>query len=198
MNDTKLIDMMNAIDSASSTPGGGSVSALVGELGIALGRMYGHLSIRNKQFNEQEAMVIHEFHELFEQLADLRIKMNQQIDEDIDAYNHVVEAYRSKDEQKIATSLEVATKVPLKVMELSVLAMECCLKMLPYGNKRAMSDGMIAVILCHACLEASSLNVKINLQARADKKLEDEMNHLLVRGNEIKKSADEIYLKLMK
>lgn len=198
MKDIKLIDMMNAIDSSSSTPGGGSVSALAGELGIALGRMYGHLSIKNKKFNEQEKAVIDEFNELFEQLADLRIKMNQQIEEDINAYDHVIAAYRSKDEKQIDASLEVATKVPLKVMELSIAAMECCIKMLPFGNLRAVSDGMIAIILCHACLEASSLNVKINLSSRPDKEVEEKMNHLLMHGSELKKRADKIYFDLMK
>ena len=44
------LTILNEIDSSSPTPGGGSISALVGALGICLSRMYGHLSVNKKKF----------------------------------------------------------------------------------------------------------------------------------------------------
>ena len=44
----KLKEFINLVDSDTATPGGGSVSALVGSFGCALARMYGHLSVNKK------------------------------------------------------------------------------------------------------------------------------------------------------
>ena len=38
----RVIDYINEVDDKSSAPGGGSVAALVGALGVALAKMLGH------------------------------------------------------------------------------------------------------------------------------------------------------------
>ena len=43
-----IIDYINEVDSLLPAPGGGSVAALVGALGVALGKMLGHFSIKKK------------------------------------------------------------------------------------------------------------------------------------------------------
>ena len=50
--DLSINEFLSRVDSATPTPGGGSVAALVISQGISLVRMVGHLTIGKKKFNE--------------------------------------------------------------------------------------------------------------------------------------------------
>ena len=47
-----LIDYVNQVDSDMPAPGGGSVAALAGALGVALAKMSAHFSVTKKKFKE--------------------------------------------------------------------------------------------------------------------------------------------------
>lgn len=168
MNNETIKNFLNQVDSASATPGGGSVAALVAQLGICLGRMYGHLSTTRKAFLAQEESIQATFNEAFEALSGLRMELEALAQADIEAYQAVIAAYRQKDAQLIQAATQTATDVPFKTMQKSVEAMSYLVKMMPYGNLRAVSDCAIAVILCEACVESSYLNVFINIQSLED------------------------------
>lgn len=189
-------EYLDAVDSKSSTPGGGSVGALVGELGICLGRMYGHLSLSTKAFKalletEQEQFIQH-----FEQLSELRELMDRLIEEDMLVYDAFCVAYKDKSEHReelIDAATKQAILVPLEMMRLSHKSMLLCESLLPYGNKRAISDCGIAILFAYACVESSYLNVSINLVTLSDEKArsayQSEIDEIMTTCRTIKETS---------
>ena len=86
------IDILNEIDSSSPTPGGGSISALVGALGICLSRMYAHLTVNKKKFLALDASIQSNFISSFNELEDYKNKLIECIDKDCEAYDEVMGA----------------------------------------------------------------------------------------------------------
>lgn len=189
MNDITLENFLNQIDSAAPTPGGGCVAAVVAQLGLCLGRMYGHLSVKRKAFLAQDDVNQQRFIRNFETLSELCVIFQELAQADMDAYQSVIEAYRLKDSQAIQIAVQKAIDVPFKTMENAVKAMKLLVEMMPYGNQRAVSDCAIALILCEACAESSYLNVFINIQTLENKK---EAEKALKAIDELRKTAAEI------
>lgn len=189
MNNITLENFLNQIDSAAPTPGGGCVAAVVAQLGLCLGRMYGHLSVKRKAFLAQDEMDQQVFKQNFEALSELCKEFEKLAQADMDAYQSVIEAYRLKDSQVIQTVIQKAIDVPFKTMSYAVKAMQLLTAMMPYGNQRAVSDCAIALILCEACAESSYLNVFINIQTLENQK---EAEKALNAIDELKKTAAEI------
>lgn len=189
MNDITLEKFLNQIDSATPTPGGGCVAAVAAQLGICLGRMYGHLSVKRKAFLAQDEADQQLFKKNFETLSGLCKEFEALAQADMDAYQSVIEAYRTKDSQAIQTSVQKAIDVPYKTMEKAVHAMRLLAAMMPYGNQRAVSDCAIAIILCEACAESSYLNVFINIQTLENQK---EAEKALNAIDELRNTAAEL------
>ena len=102
-------------------PGGGSVSALVGALGTALGRMVGSLTVGKKKY----AGVEDEMLSLMEEADKLQQELIDLVQGDIDIFRPLSELYGMKAEtaeekEKKAALLEAAyvdaCKVPLDIM----------------------------------------------------------------------------------
>ena len=183
---------LNAIDSKSSTPGGGSVAALVGELGVCLARMYGHLSLNTKAFIAQDEQDKGIFIEHMNILEKARIEIHQFISEDMLVYEAFCVAYKDQSnerERNIQRATYRAMDVPLKCMRVSLQVMLSCAIMLKLGNKRAISDCAIACVSCHAAIESSYLNVLINLVSY---KNEEENKKTLIEIDEIRKKSEQI------
>lgn len=189
MNNETINNFLNQVDSASPTPGGGCVAALVAQLGLCLGRMYGHLSVKRKAFLAQDETVQQNFMQSFEKLSNMRVVLEGLAAADMEAYQSVIDAYRQKDAQLIQQAIHKAIDVPFKTMQTAVEAMSLLVQMMPYGNQKAVSDCAIAVILCDACAASSYLNVFINIQTLED---QEEAEKALKAIDELKAAAAEM------
>ena len=83
----KLIDMtvdnfVKEVDSNSPAPGGGSVAALASDIGAGLARMMAHLSFGKKKYEALDENIKEEFKTRFDNLGDIREKLNELVDED--------------------------------------------------------------------------------------------------------------------
>lgn len=96
--DYRLIEYVEAVDSIQPAPGGGSVSGLVGALGTALVRMYGHLTTNKKKFQALDRDKQRAFLDHFEKLSALQNDLIENVDLDAQAYELVMSAYRMKNE----------------------------------------------------------------------------------------------------
>lgn len=162
MEQLTLNQIMEAIDSPTSTPGGGSVAALVAQMGTCLARMYGHLTIRSKKFKENNNQ--DEVLQPFNQLVEIRNQLNIGMHKDMQVYAQFTTAYKSQDEKLIQEAIILAIEVPLEVMKSCVEGLHLCLQLCPLGNKRAISDCACAAILLESCIACSYLNVMINFK----------------------------------
>lgn len=173
--DTELAphDFIEATASSTPAPGGGSTAALAGALAAALTQMVSGLTTGRKKYSD----VSEQAQEIFEQAGHLREALTQAVEEDTEAFNAVMAAYRIKelDQEQKAAAVEAAmikaADVPLRVAELSVEAGKLASSIAQIGNENAVTDAAAGVIMAQAAVQVAALNVKINLASFKDLEL---------------------------
>ena len=159
----KVIEYINEVDDFSSAPGGGSVAALVGALGVSLARMLAHFSFGKKKFNEAEEVKKDKFIIAFEALSQYKDELIKGVDDDAISYDAVIKAYATKDEEQIQKALNYSAFVAIEMQRSAYSAIKYAEKLIELGNKYLYSDLISASILLVACCEMASLNVVANI-----------------------------------
>ncbi len=154
---------VSAVAEGTPTPGGGAVAALAGSLCAALSEMVARLTTGKKRYAEVEETMI----AISAAASDLRVRLLAAIDDDIQAFNAVLAAYRlTKDDPArpaaIQAAIQHAADVPLNVARLAIEAMQLAEKVARQGNLNAASDAGVAALMGLAAVEGASLNVRIN------------------------------------
>lgn len=175
----KLVDMsvrefMEETASESPAPGGGSISACMGSLGVALGTMVANLSSHKRGWDDRWE----EFSDWAEKGKNYQEELLRLVDEDTNAFNKIMDAFslpkKTEEETKARKqAIQDATKhailVPFKVMETAMNAMEVVKAMAESGNPNSVSDAGVGALALRSCLLGASLNVKINTSGLDDK-----------------------------
>ena len=178
----KLVDLsvqalINEVDSKSPAPGGGSVSALMSSMGVALARMVGHLTVDKKKFLALDSTIQFEFKDVIKSLEVIKDELVHLIDQDTEAFNLIVQAYQlpkvtveevNHRKQQIQEGTMQAIMVPLKVATLSLSALHQFDFILKYGNKQTISDMGVAVLALSSGALGAIMNVMINLPGLDD------------------------------
>ncbi len=172
--DFKLNDFADETAGESMAPGGGSISAYVGALGVSLGTMVANLSAHKAGWDERW--------EFFSDWAIKGQKYKEQllflVDEDTNAFNKIIDGFRMpKDtdlEKKIRldaieNATKYATEIPFKVMETSFQSMEIMQAMLKDGLKNSLSDAGVGVLCARAAVIGAYFNVRINAKDIKDR-----------------------------
>lgn len=158
--------------SDSPAPGGGSVSALAGALGAALGCMVFSLTENKKAYADLDETVRKELSDAASALADLKNELTVSIDADTEAFNGFMIALRmpkASEEEKAARKRAMqkaavdSLEVPLKTAELAVEVLRNLPVIARYGNKNAVSDAGVAGWMARGAVEGAILNVRINI-----------------------------------
>jgi len=161
-------DFVTELASDSAAPGGGSAAALAGALGAALTTMVCNLSLDEEKFQA----VLPEIQAIRLQASALKEKLTNAVDEDAQAFNSVMNAYKlpkSNDEEKrarlatIQQSMKQAALLPLGVAGDSLEALKLAARILPLGNQNAASDAAVSGLMAYAAIQGALYNVKINL-----------------------------------
>jgi glutamate formiminotransferase/formiminotetrahydrofolate cyclodeaminase len=201
----KLINMnlkafMDETASDSPAPGGGSVSAYVGALGVALGTMVANLSSHKRGWDDRWK----EFSDWAEKGKTIQNSLLEMVDEDTRAFNRIMDAFslpkKSEEEKRLReTAIKDATKnailVPLKVMETAFKGFELISEMVEKGNPNSISDAGVGALALGSCIKGAYLNVKINASGLNDK---DFVTNVIARGEDLESkavSAEEAILK---
>ena len=191
-NKHKLIDMnlkafMDETASDSPAPGGGSVSAYMGALGMALGTMVANLSSHKRGWDARWK----EFSDWAEKGKSIQNSLLQIVDEDTMAFNLILEAFslpkKSEEEKTIReNAIQGATKnatlVPFKVMEIAFSGFELISEMVEKGNPNSVSDAGVGALALRSCVRGAFMNVKINASGLKDKFF---ANDIISKGEEI-------------
>ncbi len=160
--------------SESPAPGGGSIAAYLGALGISLGTMVANLSSHKKGWDERW----NEFSLWAEKGQKLKAELIVLVDEDTSAFNGIMNAFglpKSSEEEKAARSLAIedATKnainVPLKEMKASFSSFEIIKAMAKEGNPNSVSDTGVGALCARSAVIGAFLNVRINASGLKDK-----------------------------
>lgn len=160
--------------SESPAPGGGSVAALLGALGAALGTMVANLSSHKPGWDDRWE----EFSRWAEQGQRLKDELLRLMDEDTLAFTRVMQALgmpKATTEEKAArkAALDLANQgaiaVPFRVMQAASDAFPLLEAMARTGNPASVSDAGVGVLAVRAAIRGAWLNVRINLGGLADK-----------------------------
>jgi glutamate formiminotransferase/formiminotetrahydrofolate cyclodeaminase len=176
---TKLVNMTVAgfadeTASESPAPGGGSISAYLGALGVSLGVMVANLSSHKAGWDARWK----EFSGQAEEGMALQKKLLHLVDEDTRAFNRVMDAFalpKSSDAEKAArkNAIQEATKyaseVPLSVMQTVLLSFPILKSMAETGNPNSVSDAGVGALCARSAVLGAFLNVKINVSGLEDK-----------------------------
>lgn len=168
LTENDLVQFSAILASDAPAPGGGSVAALDGALGIALTNMVAALSQGKEKYKEFEDLI----NPAAEKAADLRIKFLDAINRDTEIFaqmSAVFEMPRATDEEKevrkvaMQDALKACTVVPYEIMEFCAEALQVTDSIVGKSNKSASSDLGVAALNLKAAIQAAWLNVLINI-----------------------------------
>jgi len=167
------------LDDAASNkpaPGGGSVSALAGALGTAMGCMVANFTVGKKKYADVEDRV----KELLAEMDKARSDLLDLVQADVEAYSLVSAAYKMPKEtpeqksartEAIQKALVAAMDAPLKTLRICADLIGRFDELGEIGNRNLVSDVGVAAILAEAALRGAKLNVEINLAGLKDERL---------------------------
>jgi glutamate formiminotransferase/formiminotetrahydrofolate cyclodeaminase len=177
--------------SESPAPGGGSVAAYMGTLGVALGTMVANLSAHKRGWDDQWK----KFSDWAERGKSYHDQLIKLVDEDTRAFNAIMEAYslpKKTDADKkvrnraIAAATRRAIEVPFKVMQLSNESLQVMKAMVEIGNPNSVTDAGVGALAARSAVLGAFLNVKVNALGYSDTSFTDK---ILREGEKIRESA---------
>jgi formiminotetrahydrofolate cyclodeaminase len=192
-----LSQFLEAVAGGTATPGGGSVSALVGSLGAALVEMVVNMTVGKKTSEAQET----EMQKIGQEAHSYREALSATIVQDINAYQAVMSAYllpkateeeKKRRKEEIQKALKKASDPPLFTAATSLKLLKLCQKAVEKGNPNAIADAAVGALLADAALHGGVFNVLINLSALEDentvKKMKRELRRLELEGDKAKEN----------
>ena len=168
-----VTNFLDELASNAPAPGGGSVASLSGALGAALISMVCNLTLGKKAYED----VQDDISDLLHRSEALRKELTDLLEADVAAYSGYSQAAkmpRSTEDEKASraaamqAALKVATDVPLDIAAAAVKVMDLCMPAAEKGNKWAVSDAGVAILMAEAALRSAALNVLINLGSLKD------------------------------
>ena len=172
--DLKLNDFADETAGESMAPGGGSISAYVGTLGVALGTMVANLSAHKAGWDDRWEY----FSKWAEKGQAYLKKLLFLVDEDTNAFNRIIDGFRmpkSNDSEiaarnkAIEDATKYATEIPFQVMETAYNSMEVAQAMLKDGLQSSLSDAGVGILCARAAVIGAYFNVRINAKDIKDR-----------------------------
>jgi len=200
--DLSIKEFLAETASGSPVPGGGSIAALSAAIAAGLSEMVANLTIGKKGYEEKEKQM----KVIKKATTDFRNKLIKDIDRDSDAYNDVLAAFRLSKateqeenirKQAIQDAFKKASLVPLDVAKNAFKIIELADGVVKHGNKNAVTDGAVAVMMARTAALSALYNVKINLASIKDKDFVERIRKDVTGlESEIEKKEREILLSL--
>jgi len=189
--DMPLEDFVHESASESPAPGGGSVSAAVGALGIALGTMVANLSAAKKGWEDRWE----EFSDWADRGKVLHDALLRLIDDDTEAFKLLMSAFglpkgseaeKAARDQAIQNATRGAIEVPIQVMERAVESMQVLEAMAEHGNPNSVSDAGVGALCARSAAMGAFLNVRINAPGVTDQAW---LSEVLTKGARLQEEA---------
>ena len=170
-------DFLCKLASSSPTPGGGGASALVADIGCALGSMVANLTTGKKKYAEYQAKI----EEYITLLEGKRQQLLADIDKDAKAFAPLAAAYgmdkNAPDyESVMEKALFDAAVAPKEILEDIYSLVPVIEDLSVMGSRLAISDVAVAATCIRAGLEGCVLNVYINTKSMKNRETAQDIN----------------------
>jgi formiminotetrahydrofolate cyclodeaminase len=171
----RLSAYLDDVAAGTPTPGGGSVTAVVGALAAALGEMVANLTLGREKYAAEASL-----RPARDRLTALRISLLDGAAADEAAYQSYRDAAsqpRASDGEKTSRTaamqraLIVATDLPLAAARSAREVAEILQSVARDGNPHVRSDAALGALLAEAALRGALLNVRGNATLLADRDL---------------------------
>ncbi|MBC8308479.1 MAG: glutamate formimidoyltransferase [Pelagibacterales bacterium] len=195
-----LTDFANETASESPAPGGGSIAAYCGAMGVSLGTMVANLSAHKRGWDERWE----EFSTWAEKGMEYQNILLDLVDEDTHAFNKIMIAFQlpkdtQAEKEKRKTAIQEATKyailTPFKVMKTAFASMEVMKAMADIGNPNSITDAAVGALCARTAVMGAFLNVKINCGDCEDKAF---VNDILKKGQQLVDDACKMEAEILK
>ncbi|HHY60834.1 MAG TPA: cyclodeaminase/cyclohydrolase family protein [Clostridia bacterium] len=196
--DTSLREVLAASASDAPTPGGGSVSAIVGSFGVAMVSMVANLTVGKEKYKDVEPQV----KVILEKTGKLMNRLEELVQEDIKAFGKFMEVLKmpkDTEEQKnlrasmMQEALKAATDTPMEIARVCLEGLELAAELAGMGNKGAISDVGVAAYVAEAALNSVLLSVDINIPSIKDEayvdRIQKEKYGLIVKAAQLREKA---------
>lgn len=199
LTDMTLTEFADETASESPAPGGGSIAAYVGVLGVSLGTMVANLSAHKRGWDDRWE----EFSDWAEKGMMYQKTLLQLVDEDTRAFNEIMEAFglpKGSDEEKkdreiaIEEATRCATEVPFKVAETALMSMEVMKAMAESGNPNSITDAGVGALCARTAVRGALLNVNINAASLSDQQFASD---IMNRGKQLATEAAQFEERIM-
>ena len=173
MQEMNVQALMNLTASDAPAPGGGAIAAMSGAFGAALAAMVGSLTLGKKGYEEVQTRMV----PMTEAAKTLSHRLLAAMDEDANSFNGYMAALRmpkgtekDKEERRAAMqeALKTASLVPLNTAKTAAEIFPVAETAVRYGNKNAVTDGLVAAMMARTAVLGALMNVKINLGSIRD------------------------------
>lgn len=163
----------NETASESPAPGGGSIAAYAGALGVSLAAMVANLSAAKRGWEEQTSY----FSDVAMRAQKLKDALLYKVDEDTRAFDAIMNAFalpKNTDVEKkartqaIQDATKIAIEVPLQTMQLAFAGFEIVEAMIEKGNPNSITDAAVGALCVRTAVYGAWLNVKVNLSGFKD------------------------------
>lgn len=181
----------NETASESPAPGGGSIAAYVGALGISLGTMVANLSASKRGWDDRWES----FSEQAKKGQRIKDNLLRLVDEDTRAFNQIMDAFsmpKNNEQEKqlrkdaVQRATRYACEIPFLVMEQAYASLEIIKEMAENGNPNSVTDAGVGALCARTAVKGAFLNVKINAKSLDDKTF---VEQLLKKGTEIEEQT---------
>jgi len=170
----RMEDFLKELAQGTPTPGGGSVAALCGAIGLSLCAMVARVTHNKEKYrhawDDMETVML--------QGDRFRNSFLELVDADAKAYNQVVSAVlmskttakeKALRDKALLLANQKAAEIPLKTAALMVKIIPLLEVLIDKGNPNCITDVGTAVQLIRAATHAAAYNVQFNLTAVKDK-----------------------------
>jgi len=187
-----LVAFANETASESPAPGGGSIAAYVGALGVSLGTMVANLSAHKRGWDDQWET----FSDVAERGMAHQTRLLALVDEDTAAFDAIMAAFglpKGNDVQKAERNAAIqaatlgAMNTPLEVAEVALASMEVMFDMAMHGNPNSITDAGVGALCARTAVLGAVMNVRVNA---ADLKDRSQAEAMLSRCLELEALAE--------
>jgi len=182
-----LGEWLSELASGTPAPGGGAAAAMSASMAAGLICMVCNLTIGKPRYAAHEPLM----KVALERGEAARRRALELADEDAAAFNRAIEAYRlpratDSERSRRSAAIQAATvasaRVPLLTAALSAEVISLSAMILEGANANLISDVAIAAQLGRAALDASVMNVEVNLASIEDQTVRQEIAGALARS----------------
>ncbi|MCG2617328.1 glutamate formimidoyltransferase [Terrimonas sp. NA20] len=195
-----LTEFADETASESPAPGGGSIAAYAGALGISLAGMVANLSSHKKGWDDRWK----EFSDWADKAQQHKARLIELVDADTHAFNQIMAAFglpKSTDAEKATrhTAIQAATRfaidIPFQVMQTAFDSMSVIKAMAETGNPNSVSDAGVGALCARASVMGAFMNVRINAAGYDDKSF---VSEIVERGRKIEKDTIALEAQILK